>query len=91
LSDVLEVNGLPLDLTGSTVYGVFRSDTGATRVRKPAQVTDAPNGAVRIQLDNEIVGTIRRWRWEWEVNLPSGDLTFPENDYHLLTVMADLG
>ncbi len=81
LSDTLEINGLPADLTDATVYAVFRRDTGAVLFRKPAQIVDALNGQVRVQLDADIVGTVRRWKWEWEA----------ENDYHLLTVMADLG
>lgn len=91
LTDTLELNGLPVDLTESTVYAVFRAAGAATVVRKPAQIVSARDGSVRLQLDNEIVGSTRRWRWEWEANLPSGNLTWPENDYHTLTVMADLG
>jgi hypothetical protein len=88
--DTLKVDGVPVNLTGTTVYFLLRKVS--VFIRKAATIVEpAINGDVQYQpvlADVEIPG---KYEQEWEVNFGDGRiLTFPNGDYNIVNILDDL-
>ena len=88
--DTLKVDGVPVDLTGTTVFFLLRKVT--VFVRQPATIVGTPtNGDVKYQpvaVDVEVPG---KYEQEWEVDFGDGrTLTFPNGDYNIVNILDDL-
>ncbi len=73
LSDVIAVDGVPFDLTGSTVTFKMRPERSATlKVNAAGVVVDALTGAVRYDWQSADVDTAGEFNAWWSVLLPGG-------------------
>ena len=92
IADTLLAGGVAISLTGATVSFVLRNTVSGVVWKRTATVTDAAAGKVEYQLVAEDTAAAAMFDVEWEIvfsgSLP---LTVPDDSYHTLIVMADLG
>lgn len=90
LVDQLTLGGTEIDLTGATVYLIWRQ--GGTVTRKAATITNASEGRVSYALLTADVATAGKVELEWEIEYGDGKLlTVPSEGYLELNIVADLG
>jgi len=91
-TDVLQVNGTPVDLTNAAVIFVMRA-VGCIGVSQNAAITNPPgtDGQVKYQ---PVVSDVARpgdYQQQWRVNFGDGKtLTFPNNGYNRVRILHDL-
>lgn len=89
-TDVLTLNNQPIDLTDCDV--LFLMKGGKIALATSATVVDPIGGSVEYQPTSTDVATAGRFRQEWQITFPSGEiLTVPNDSYNTITIMADLG
>ncbi|HXG46256.1 MAG TPA: BppU family phage baseplate upper protein [Methylomirabilota bacterium] len=92
LEDTLQFGGTAIDLTGCAVSCIIKHTESAITIYREATIVDAPAGRVRFDIqpgDTDVAGT---YRVEWEIVFPSGKvLTVPDDSYHTLHILRDLG
>lgn len=78
----------PGDLAGCTLSFLLKSDTLA--IKKAAVI--AGDGTFSYDPVSADVAEIGKFQQEWEVVYPTGKiLTFPNNGYNVVKIIADLG
>lgn len=90
ITDVLTLNGSPLNLSGATVEIAWRQKLGSEVVTKTATIVVAGDGSVEYQFvegDTDVAGDY--WL-EWHVETASGRITFPSDSKHTLSIVEDL-
>jgi hypothetical protein len=92
--DTPSINGIvvpPADLAGCTLRFLMKTQDGsAPPVAKPATIN--VDGTFSYQPIPADVANIGKFQQEWEVTYPSNQiLTFPNNGYNIVKVIADLG
>jgi hypothetical protein len=92
VADQVLLDGVPLNLSGSTVKFIMRNkDTGAV-LSKDAVITDAANGKVQYEFAMGETATAGEYQVEWELSMMAGKmLTVPDNTWHDLVIVEDLG
>jgi len=96
-TDVLKIDGEPVDLTAATVSFMMKKTGFAFKV--PAVITFPDDqgdvtkrGAVEYQPVPENVATKGKFKQEWEAVFNDGSiLTFPNNGYNTVNILEDLG
>lgn len=92
LQDQLLLDGAAIDLTGATVSILFRNIITAASAKRDAVITDAATGRVEYELIAADTATAGNFRVEWEIIFADGTvLTVPDNDWHILKILEDLG
>jgi BppU N-terminal domain len=88
--DTLIVDGVPVDLSGSTIFFLMRK--ASVFVRQTAEVFgSAVNGTVQYQPVDADVAVAGKFEQEWEVLFGDGrTLTFPNGDYNIVNILGDL-
>lgn len=97
--DTLKVNGVAVDLTGSSVRFIMRRVSKPAKiVNQAADITSPVTGDVQYEPIDEDVDTEGKYEQEWEVTFPSTrKLTFPNADpsadapYNTVLIARDLG
>jgi len=81
---------LPADLVGCTVSFLLKNTDGSIAIKQAATINgDATFSYNPTPTD---VSTIGKFQQEWEVVYPGGKLlTFPNSDYNIVKIIADLG
>ena len=78
----------PTDLTGSTLYFLLKNDTKAIKQSATIQA----DGSFAYSPSPSDVAATGKFQQEWEVVYPTGQiLTFPNNGYNVVKIIADLG
>jgi len=93
------INGQPIpmsQLSGCSVFFLMsNANSGGTiAIRSPASLSADTNnnGAFSYTPTATDIGTAGKFQQEWELDYPSGKiLTFPNNGYNLVKIIADLG
>ena len=81
----------PANLAGCTLSFLLKDPTNPAGAIKKAAVINV-DGTFSYQPVPADVDTIGKYQQEWEVVYPSGQiLTFPNNGYNIVKVIADLG
>jgi len=93
IEDALKLDGAAIDLTGASVSIVLRNRTTETVIKRAATIlSPATAGLVEYQFvsgDTVVAGS---YDLEWEIVFPdTRHLTVPDNSYHTLNILADLG
>ena len=91
-TDVLQVNGVPVNLTNATVMFVMRG-VGDVGVSQAAVITNPPglDGQVKYQPVISDVARSGDFKQHWRVNFGDGTtLSFPNNGYNRVTILPDL-
>ncbi len=91
-TDILKVNGVPVNLTGATVSFVMRA-VGRIVVSQAAVITNPPgtNGAVEYQPVTNDVAFAGEFKQQWKAVFSDGKiLTFPNNTYNKITILPNL-
>lgn len=79
---------LPADLAGCTVSFLLKS--ADVSIKKPAVI--GGDGTFSYDPVAADVQTVGKYQQEWELVYPSGKiLTFPNNGYNVVKIIADLG
>lgn len=92
LQDQLLLDGAAINLTGATVSICFKHLVNGTAWKRTATVTSAVTGQVSYTLIPADTETAGDYKVEWEITFSGGTiLTVPDNDYHLLRILEDLG
>lgn len=92
ISDALTFNGAAIDLSSATVSIIIKDKEGNGPGKKSATIVNGPAGTVEYQLVSGDTATAGEFLMEWEVVLPGGGiLTVPDNEYHKLRILPDLG
>lgn len=92
IEDVLKIDGAAIDLTGSSVSIVLRNKTTGSTIKRAASIVDAASGQVEYQFASGDTATAGAYELEWEIVFPdTKPLTIPDNSYHLLNILPDLG
>jgi hypothetical protein len=91
VTDTLLLGEAPINLTGATVVLVLKRKGGEV-IRKSATITDAPSGKVSCALGANETSQPEQFQAEWEVTLNGGGIiTVPDDSYHIIQVLPDLG
>jgi|SRR6266545_7448054 len=95
-TDTPTIDGVPMtsgDLTGCTLSWILKGtadDGTAVAIKQAAVIT----GAAKFSYD-PVAGDVAltgKFKQEWELVFPSGKiLTFPNNGYNAVKILADLG
>jgi hypothetical protein len=91
-TDILMVNGVPVDLTNAAVFFVMRG-VGNVGVSQAAAITNPPgtNGAVNYHVVAPDVARAGDFKQQWRVNFADAtSITFPNNGYNRVTILPDL-
>lgn len=91
-TDVLKLDGSAVDLTDCTVKFLMKK-TGLA-ISRAAVITgpDPTAGNVEYQPTPDDVAVKGDFKQEWEVTFPDDSvLTFPNDDYNQIHILADLG
>lgn len=91
VSVVDSITGLPVDLTGGSADFIMVTDdeNKTVIVNNSATITDAPNGKIEyswIGLDTSTSGS---YLAEFEITLPTGKLTLPNDDSLKILIVDD--
>jgi hypothetical protein len=84
----------PADLIGCTVSFLLKDVTGViAAIKQPATITGAVFSYQPVASD---VANVGKFQQEWELIFPPGPpngkiLTFPNNTYNVVKILADLG
>jgi hypothetical protein len=80
----------PGDLAGCSLSFLLKNADGTIELKQPATIeVDGTFSYDPLPTDVETVG---KFQQEWEVVYPSGKiLTFPNNGYNIVKIIADLG
>ena len=95
--DLLTIDGAPVDLTDCTVSWLLKKTGLAFKrvavITFPADQADpTKRGLVEYQQIAEDVATKGKFKQEWEVIFPDTEiLTFPNDAYNNVEILADLG
>lgn len=91
-TDVLKVNGVPVNLLNATIKFVMRA-VGCVGVEQTAAIANPPgsDGAVKYQAVIADVARNGDFRQRWRVNFADGSsLSFPNNGYNRVRILPDL-
>jgi hypothetical protein len=92
-TDTPKIDGVPIppeDLAGCTLSFIMKQKNGQIAIKQPAVIT--PGGTFEYEPEPEDVAEAGKFQQEWELVYPSGKiLTFPNDQYNLVTIKADLG
>jgi hypothetical protein len=92
LDDTLTLDHAPINLTGATVFFVMKNIADDVVTRKQAVLVSALGGQVKVTLGLLETGVSATYQVEWEVTFSSGSvLTIPDDSYHVLEIVEDLG
>lgn len=81
---------LPTDLAGATLSFLLKTMDGAIAIKKAAVIN--PDGTFSYDPVPADVAQIGKFQQEWEVVFANGKiLTFPNNEYNIVKIIADLG
>jgi hypothetical protein len=93
--DTLKLDGVPIDLTGSSLkFLMRRQEKPYKHVTQVAEIVAPILGDVQYQPVLDDVDTAGVFQQEWEVTFPSGKiLTFPNANgaYNTVNITLDLG
>ncbi len=95
IQTTLTFNEGAVDLTGATVKFIMRKKSlgpnAEPKVESAATVESAVDGVVRYQWVPGDTDTTGVYNAEWEVTWPGSKTdTYPNNDYNIVNVVADL-
>jgi len=85
---------LPLDVTGAVIVFVMRNVADSGNVfRIEGEIVDAPSGQVKVILGEDVLVLGATYQAEWEITftVPPGVITIPQDSYHTVEVVPDLG
>jgi len=91
-SQVVDDNGLPVNLTGATLVRFTMRLYGATTlaVNANAALDDAANGWVKYVWQAADTAAARLYSGEFEITLPAGKMTFPRGAPLRVLIRPDL-
>jgi hypothetical protein len=97
--DTPTIDGVPLtmtDLAGCSVSFLLKIKGDPTGIKQAAVIQADPAMPTQAQFKYDPVAgdvdTIGKYEQEWETLFPSGKiLTFPNNGYNIVKIIADLG
>ena len=80
----------PSDFAGATLAFLLKSSDGTIALKQPATIN--PDGTFAYTPVPSDVSQTGKFSQEWEVTYPGNKiLTFPNNGYNLVKIIADLG
>mgnify|MGYP001567930676 CR=1 FL=1 len=92
LQDQLLLDGVAINLTGATVSLCTKNNRTGASLKRSAAIVNALTGQVEYQLIAEDTATVGDHLVEWEIIFGNGRiLTVPDNDWHIMKIVEDLG
>ena len=93
-TDIPTIDGVPMlptDLTGCTVKFAMKDPTGVIAPIKQVAVINADGSFSYAPVAGD-VANVGKFEQEWELTFPNGkELTFPNNGYNIIKILAELG
>ena len=89
-AQLLDYTGSPINLDLCGVH-FHMNKYGTNIINRPAMITDAINGRVKIEWQQGDTGVVGTYQCEFEVNMPDGKIiTVPNDGYFLISIVKEL-
>lgn len=92
IEDTLTLDGIAINLADATVKFLLHNTALQTLLEGPATIIDAAAGKVAFSFSETQTSVEGIYLFEWEITFLNGrKLTVPDDSYHTLTIIKDLG